>query len=36
MHPLRSVLALVTTLAASASAHAQVNVATTLPRDRES
>jgi len=35
MHPLRSILALVVTLAASASAHAQVNVATVLPRDRE-
>ena len=35
MHSLPSALALVTTLAASASAHAQVNVATVLPRDRE-
>ena len=35
MHVLRSMLALVVTLAASASAHAQVTVATVLPRDRE-
>jgi hypothetical protein len=35
MHPLRSALALVTTLAAPAGAHAQVNVATVLPRNRE-
>ena len=33
--PLRTVLAFATTLAACATAHAQVNVATVLPRDRE-
>ena len=35
MHPLRSALLLVGTLAASESVHAQVNVSTVLPRDRE-
>jgi hypothetical protein len=35
MHPLRSALAVVITLAASASVHAQVNVTTVLPRERE-
>jgi hypothetical protein len=35
MHPLRSALALVTALAATASAHAQLTVATVLPRERE-
>jgi hypothetical protein len=35
MHPTRSALALVIVLAASRSAHAQVNVATVFPRDRE-
>jgi hypothetical protein len=35
MQLLRSPLVLVTTFAASANAHAQVNVATVLPRDRE-
>ena len=35
MHRLRSALALGLTLAASASAHAQLTVGTVLPRDRE-